>query len=286
MSPRPTAPVKVVCCQADVHVGDVAGNGARLEQEIRAAAGEGAGLIVLPELATTGYLLADEAEARALGEPLGGPSIARWSALAAELDVAVVGGYAELAGDGAVYNSAVYVDASGIRANYRKAHLWDREKEIFSAGDAPPPIVDASFGRVALMICYDVEFPEWCRIAALAGADLIAAPVAWPLMRQVADERPVEIVKMQAAAATHHIFVAVCDNVTAQRGQRWVGGSSIIDPEGYPLALARQGLPGRISATVCLVDARDKWITPHNDVFADMRHDLYRIVGPVTRVSN
>jgi predicted amidohydrolase len=71
----------------------------------------------------------------------------------------------------------------------------------------------------------------------------------------------------------------VSDNVTTQRGQRWVGGSSILDPDGFPLALARLGEPGRVSATVCLADARDKRIAAHNDVFADMRDDLYRIVG-------
>jgi predicted amidohydrolase len=86
----------------------------------------------------------------------------------------------ELSDDDRLYNSAALVDGSGTRALYRKAHLWDTEKLIFTPGDATPPVTDLGFGRVGLMICHDLEFQEWARLAALGRADIIAAPVNWP----------------------------------------------------------------------------------------------------------
>ena len=94
----------------------------------------------------------------------------------------VVAGFCELGEDGRLYNSAAVVSGDAVLAVYRKAHLWDAEKLVFTPGGGPPPVVDLPFGRVGLMICYDLEFPEWVRLAALGGADLIAAPVNWPAM--------------------------------------------------------------------------------------------------------
>ena len=120
-------------------------------------------------------------EARGLATPADdNPTLGRWRALAARYGTVIVGGFCELGGDGALYNSAAVVDASGTLAVYRKAHLWDAEKLVFTPGDAPPPVVDLPFGAVAVMICYDLEFPEWVRLAVLGGGSLIAAPVNWP----------------------------------------------------------------------------------------------------------
>src|ERR1700689_1334076 len=104
----------------------------------------------------------------------------QWPALAGEHQLVIVGGFCERGADGRLFNSAALVDASGTRVVYRKAHLWDQEKLVFTPGDAPPPVVETAIGRVGVMICYDLEFPEWVRLAALDGADLIAAPVNWP----------------------------------------------------------------------------------------------------------
>jgi predicted amidohydrolase len=128
------------------------------------------------------------------------------------------------------------VDASGTLAVYRKAHLWDAEKLIFTPGDEPPPVLDLPFGRVGLMICYDLEFPEWVRLPALAGADVIAAPVNWPASPVPPGERPAEIIRAQADAAVNGCFIAVADRCQDERGVGWVGGTVIIGPDGYPLA--------------------------------------------------
>ena len=136
---------------------------------------------MLPELSDSGYLFADASEARSLASPAASSvTLSRWRSLAASHDLTVAGGFCELGQDGELYNSAAIVDASGTRAVYRKAHLWDTEKKIFTPGDGAPPVVELPLGNVALMICYDLEFPEWVRLAALSGADLIAAPVNWP----------------------------------------------------------------------------------------------------------
>jgi predicted amidohydrolase len=130
-----------------------------------------------------------------------------------------------------------------------------------------------------VMVCYDLEFPEWLRLPALAGADLIAAPVNWPAAPCPAGERPAEVVKVQAGAATNGIFIAVADRCRDERGVSWVGGTAIVGPGGYPLAgpvLADR--PAVLTARCDLAAAADKKITAHNDLLADRRPGLY---GPV-----
>jgi len=89
---------------------------------------------------------------------------------------------------------------------------------VFTPGDAPPPVVSLPFGRAGLMICYDLEFPEWVRLAALGGADLLAAPVNWPAMPVPAGERPSDVVRVQADACVNGMFIAVADRCRAERG--------------------------------------------------------------------
>ena len=82
--------------------------------------------------------------------------------------------------DGRLFNSAAVVDGDGVRAVYRKAHLWDREPEFFTPGDEPPPVVETAAGRIAPLVCFDLFFPEWVRVAALAGAQLLCVCGNWP----------------------------------------------------------------------------------------------------------
>jgi len=246
------------------------------------AAAAGARLVVLPELCDSGYVFGDvarraAAEARGLASPAADSvTLRQWRHLADAHQLVIVGGFCELGADGRLYNSAAVVDASGTRAVYRKAHLWDSEKLVFTPGDAPPPVVDLAFGRVALMICYDLEFPEWVRLAALDGADVIAAPVNWPGYSWPAGERPAEVIKAQAAAATNGVFVAVADRCQTERGVSWISGSVIVGPDGYPLdgpVLADR--PAVLTAACDLTRARDKRLAGDNDLLGDRRPDLY-----------
>jgi predicted amidohydrolase len=270
-------------CQLALCVGDLDANRAAAAAAVEQAASQNASLVILPELCDAGYVFADAAEARALASPADdNPTLRQWRALAARSGVVIAGGFCEVAEDGTLYNSAAMVDASGTRALYRKAHLWDAENLIFTPGDAPPPVVELPFGKVALMICYDLEFPEWVRLPALAGAALIAAPVNWPAAPVPAGERPSEVVRVQADASVNGVFIAVADRCRAERGVSWVGGTVIVGPDGYPLAgPVTGGRPAVLTAECDLARAADKRISPHNDVLADRRPDLY---GPLTRL--
>jgi len=279
-------PAVIAVAQLGITVGEPDANRQAAATAVTEAAGAGARLVVLPELCDSGYVFGDgarpaAAEARGLAEPASASrTLRQWRSLAAQYQLVIVGGFCELGADGRLYNSAAVVNASGTQALYRKAHLWDAEKLVFTPGDAPPPVVDTAVGRVALMICYDLEFPEWVRLAALDGADLVAAPVNWPSVSWPAGERPAEVLKAQAAAATNGIFVAVADRCRTERGVSWISGSVIIGPDGYPLAgpvLADR--PAVLHAACDLSRARDKQLAGDNDLLADRRPDLYRKIS-------
>jgi predicted amidohydrolase len=231
--------------------GQVGANLAAVQDAVLAAAGAGAEVVVLPELVTTGYAFESAQEARTLAERADGPCLGAIAALAAEHDLVIVGGFAELAENDGVYNSAFLIDRSGLRAVYRKVHLWADERRWFTPGQGPAPVVNTHRGRIGILICYDLEFPEWTRIRA------------------------------QASASVDRVFVAVCDRVGPERGLDWVGGSAIIGPDGYPLALSEAGgRPQTLLARCALAQARNKSTSAVNNVVADRRPELYgRIAG-------
>ncbi|HEU4973621.1 MAG TPA: nitrilase-related carbon-nitrogen hydrolase [Baekduia sp.] len=275
----------VACCALAPRIGEVEANRETTCAAIAAAAAQGARVVVLPELASSGYVFRDAGEALALAEPADGPTVSAWAALAAEHDLVVVGGFCERDPEGRLRNSAVLIDgARGVRAVYRKVHLWDAEKLIFEPGDQPPPVVETPVGRIAVMVCYDLELPEWVRLAALAGADLLCVPVNWPAMPlsagpRPAGERPGEVIRAQAFAGVNRMFIAVAGRVGAERGVDWVGGTVIVDADGHPLAGPSDDVHEGVLAAACaLGDARRKRISEHNDVLADRRPELY---GPL-----
>lgn len=272
----------VACCQLAPKIGDLAYNRTLTERAIRSAALQGAQVVVLPELVQSGYLFADRDEALALSETRDGPTLRLWQALARELNVVVVGGFCERLDDDEMANSAALIDARGLRAVYRKAHLWDGEKGIFSAGDAAPPVIETIHGRIGVLICYDLEFPEWVRLPALAGADLICAPVNWPDGPRPQTERPAEVLRVQANASVNRLFIAACDRYGHERGVGWVQGSVIVDADGYPLAgPAEQGGEQILLATLNLAEARNKRISERNDLHRDRRPQLYGLSSAV-----
>ena len=126
------------------------------------------------------------------------------------------------------------------------------------------------------MIYYDLEFPEWVRLPALDGAQLLCAPVNWPAFPRPDGERPAEIVRVQADAAVNRMFIAACDRTGEERGVEWVGGSVIVDADGWPLACATPSAGPAIIAAECQLDhALDKAISPISNVHADRRTELY-----------
>ncbi|HZA10157.1 nitrilase-related carbon-nitrogen hydrolase [Mycobacterium sp.] len=263
---------RIACCQIAPVIGDLAANATLIEEQIRAAVGAGADVIVLPELATSGYMFVDADEARAVALTPASPIFANWSA-AAENSI-VIGGYCELGDDGLLYNSAVLVDGGGVVAQYRKTHLWDREKLIFTPGNLLPAVVDTRHGDIAVMVCYDIEFGELTRGVALGGAELIAAPVNWPLFPRPAGERPGEVITAMSTARTNRIAIACCDRSGVERGQPWTEGSVIVDPDGWVAAESGPGTAMAV-ADIDLALTHDKSLTEHVHLFADRRVDLY-----------
>jgi predicted amidohydrolase len=268
---------RIACCQLAPEFGDVDGNTARAAVAIRRAVEQGARIVVLPELVSTGYVFADADEARALAEPADGPTVTGWRHLADELDAVVVAGFCELGDDGRIYNSAAVLVPGAEPVVHRKTHLWDRERLIFTPGSDAPPLVPTAHGRIAPLICYELEFPEFVRIPALAGADLICAPVNWPDLPRPANERPGEVIRVQADASINRVAIAVCDRAGAERGVEWTSASLIVDADGWPLAMADYTAPSvtTLFAEVDLLESRHKALAGLSDAFADRRPDLY-----------
>lgn len=263
---------RIACAQFAPTIGDLVANAHLIDRQIRAAVAAGADIIVLPELATSGYMFNDAEEAEAAALSADSQSFANWTVAAG--DSIVIGGFCELGDDGKLYNSAVMVDACGILAHYRKTHLWDTEKLIFTPGDALPPVVKTRHGDIAMMVCYDVEFAELTRRVALDGAELIAAPVNWPLFPRPDGERPGEVITAMSTARTNKVAVACCDRAGVERGQQWTEGSAIVDPDGWVAAAAGPGTAMAI-ADIDLAATHDKSLTERVDLFADRRVDLY-----------
>ena len=264
--------VRIACCQIDPSIGDLAANAEVIEAQINEAVGVGADVVVLPELATSGYMFADAEEARAAALTSADSAFTKWSAAAG--DSIVIGGFCELGDDARLYNSAVMVDTDGVIAIYRKTHLWDREKLIFTPGDALPPVVKTKHGAIAVMVCYDLEFGELTRRVALDRAELITAPVNWPLFPRPEGEHPGEVITAMSTARTNKVAVAACDRAGVERGQQWTEGTAIVDPNGWIAASAGPGTAMAV-ADIDLALTHDKTLTEHVHLFDDRRIDLY-----------
>lgn len=264
---------RIVCQQLAPAIGDLQANQSAAVAAIRAAVDAGADVVVLPELVTSGYVFESAEEAAALALEPGHEVFSEWAAEAARGGAVVVGGFPERGEDERIYNSAALVDAGGVLGVYRKCHLWDREKLWFAPGEQPPRVFDTRHGRIGLLVCYDLEFPEMPRSLALAGAELITVPTNWPLGYRPEGERPAEVTNAMAAARANRVFIACCDRTGRERGQDWNAGTCVVDADGWVLS-AQSGV-GPASAEVDLSRARDKHYTVLADVLGDRRPELY-----------
>ncbi|MFD1702915.1 nitrilase family protein [Methylopila henanensis] len=269
--------LQVSCIQFEPVFGDVDGNVARSSELIWDAARSGSRLIVLPELANTGYVFESAEEVAALAEEVpAGPTSKAWGALARELGVHIVAGIAERAGD-ALYNSALVTGPDGYVGVYRKAHLWDRENLFFRKGDVGFPVFDTALGKVGVAICYDGWFPETFRQLALGGAEIVCVPTNWvPMPGQPEGEAAMANTLHRAAAHSNGVFIACADRVGVERGQPFEGQSLIIGPKGWTIAgPASRDRPETITAVIDLDQAAAKQLSAFNSVLSDRRADVY-----------
>jgi predicted amidohydrolase len=220
---------------------DQAANMAVADRLTRAAAADGATVIVLPEKWTA---MGAEEDLRAAAEPLDGPAITWARSIARELHVELVAGsiLERVAGQEKLANTSVHVDPSGeLQAVYRKVHMFDvevgghsyRESALEEPGEEIVLSRTADGVGLGLSICYDLRFPELYRILAVRGAQLIAVPAAFTL----ATTRDHWETLVRARAIENQAFVIAANQVGRHpAGQQSGGRSMIVDPWGVVLA--------------------------------------------------
>lgn len=237
----------VAALQFTAEPGAPEANRARILARVEEAAAAGARVVVLPELAVSGYTLA-EPLLRAAAEPLDGPTLAAWSHAARRLGMVIAGGFCEREGD-ALFNAALLVGPDGLLLHYRKLHLFDGEKLVFTPGDRGLDVAETPFGCIGLCVCYDLRFVEVMRALALKGADLVAVPTAWVAgFDKVARDGDGLIGQARGAivqANLNQVYVACASQAGEAGGIRFLGSSLVADPYGRvlvgPLPDAEEG---------------------------------------------
>jgi 5-aminopentanamidase len=267
--------ITLAAAQFDPHLGDIAYNLAHMQSLLAGAVGKGAQLVVFPECAITGYNFASLDDARAIAEPENGPSVTVLTQACREMNVYLISGTLRTDGKD-VYNSALLIGPQGVIGSYDKAHLPLCGVDKFTTqGKSGFYVYDTPLGRIGMLICYDLRFPEAARTLALRGADIIALPTNWP---SGADTAPEFMVR--ARAFENRVFVVACNRVGHERGASYIGRSCIAAPDGKHVADASAVDEQIIYTSVNIDDARHKRlvITPGEfemDFFNDRRPELY-----------
>jgi predicted amidohydrolase len=216
---------------------DAPGNRRRTLDLVEQAAAAGARVIVLPELAISGYQLERSGLLRS-AEEVRGPTLEAWSGAARRLGVWIAGGFCERQGD-RLFNSAILVGPDGLAGHYQKLHLFDSEKLIFAPGERGLGVHHTPFGNIGICVCYDLRFVEVARVLALAGADLIAVPTAWV---KGFDPKPRDAMGYigQARGAIlqanlNQVYIACASQCGHVGATEFLGSSLIADPYGAVL---------------------------------------------------
>jgi len=202
-------------------VGDPATNLETIDS-LSAALPSAVELAVFPELCVTGY---DLEEACALAEPIPGAVTDTLVEIAERTGLHVAVGLPERA-DGSVFNALAYVRPDGVTAVYRKQRLWGEEAERFAAG-TEPVVVDTPVGRVGMLVCYDLNFPELALTYARREVDVLAVSSAWRTSFR-ADWR----LLTRARALDGPCYVVGANHLGDQRGRDHAGHSLVVGPTG------------------------------------------------------
>lgn len=254
-------------------------NRERCAEVIAASAAQGAEIVVLPELIVPGYVI-DGPGLERCAEPVDGPAVSSWLALSRRHGVLIAGGLAERDGE-RIYNTAVVTGPEGLVLHYRKLHLFDREKAVFTPGDRGLPVADTRFGRIGLCVCYDLRFVEVARALALQDADLILVPTAWvagfDTQKWDAEGFCPQARGALLQANLNQVFIACASQAGSNGVLQFLGSSLIATPYGKvaegPMGGDEEGIA---IASIDLSDAkaaqeRSPLIRPR----ADRRRDVY-----------
>jgi predicted amidohydrolase len=199
------------------------------------AAASGAKIIVLPEMATTGYGWSNRWELAPYVETIPGPTTELFSKITREYGCYVVIGLAEVDPvTGIYYNAAALVGPNGLVGRYRKTHLFVADPRWAAVGDLGFPVWETEFGRLGIAICLDLEFPEVARVLALKGAQIIAFPCNW-----LGEICPSGI--WMTRALENEVYLVAANRWGRERGVKFSGGSCVIGPQGNILAFRGNG---------------------------------------------
>lgn len=274
----PEAKLNIACLQFEPMITESERNIKIGLELIDEAAGQGAELLVLPELSDSGYVFESRTEAFALAGTADGAKVVNaWIEAAAKHAVYIIGGFCERDGE-SLFNSAAIVGPDGLIGVYRKLHLWGEEALFFERGNLGVPVFTTRIGRLAALICYDGWFPEAWRLAGLQGADIVAVPTNWvPMPSQPEGQLSMSNILCMAAAHSNSLFVAAACRTGVERDQLFIGQSLIINHEGWPIAgPASETASCILQAEVNLADARRKrTLNNFNQLMRDRRTDVY-----------
>jgi predicted amidohydrolase len=228
---------KVALAQISCLRGDKKANIQKIEDYTERAKKQGAELVIFPELSLTGYVVRDELYE--LAEKTTGPSTKAIEKLARKHEIHIVFGMPELSekAQATIYNTAVLIGPKGLIGKYRKMYLPTHsvfeEKRYFRPGYKAEAF-ETELGKLGLIICYDIFFPEVSRLTRLEGAQLIICISASPAVRRTFFET-----LTVARAIENTSFLAYVNLVGIEDGLQFWGGSRLIGPNGKTIAAAK-----------------------------------------------
>jgi predicted amidohydrolase len=246
-----------------------------LEKVEAGLAGVDADIIVLPELAFTGYFFEDRAELHELAEEVSdSPTVQGLTKLCKNSSFYLVAGFAERCEE-KLYNTALVIGPDGLVQRYRKLHLFNTEKEYFDPGDTPLKPIAIRGANVGVMICFDWVFPEVARSLALQGADLLCHPANLVLAYcQKA---------MRTRSLENGVYSVTANRTgkeTRPRGELlFTGQSQIVGPKGDVLASSNSDEEALVLCDIDVSVARNKCMTENNDLFQDRRPGFYDAIA-------
>lgn len=228
-------------------------------------------LIVLPELALSGYYFKDKSETLKYAEDPGDSKyLDSLINLANKNNVHLIVGFAEKKYE-QCYNSAALIGPNGIEHIYRKVHLFNEEKFCFDPGDTPFIVNDINGVKIGMMICFDWVFPEVTRVLAMQGAQIICQPsnLVLTFCQQT----------MLARCIENRVFSITANRYgTDKRPQgslKFTGNSQIVAPGGKLLHRSASQRDALFITEINPEDADNKMITEHNHLFSDRRPEFY-----------
>jgi predicted amidohydrolase len=229
--------IKLALAQISSKREDKKANLQKIENNTLKAKKHGADLVIFPELSLTGYVLHDQVYESA--ETIPGPSIKRVEELSKKTGMYIIFGMPELSkkAKATIFNTAVFVGPRGLIGTYRKMYLPTHsvfeEKRYFRQGYQTATF-NTTIGNIGLIICYDIFFPEVCRLTRLKGAELIVCISASPAVRRSYFE-----ILTAARALENTAFLAYVNLAGVEEGLQFWGGSRLVSPTGDLLAKAK-----------------------------------------------